>query len=48
MIKNNLKQDLTFAIIVGTSKTVTLPNGAETYAPGTPAPRRSRPSWTAS
>ena len=36
-IENNLRQDLVHAIIVGTGKTVTLPNGDETYAPGTPA-----------
>jgi hypothetical protein len=36
-VKDNLRQDFTHAIIVGTSKTVTLPNGAKTYAPGTPA-----------
>ena len=44
-IKDTLQQDLMQAIIVGTGKTVTLPGGAR---PMPPAPRRSRPSWTAS
>jgi hypothetical protein len=36
-IKDVLKQDLTDAIIAGTSKTVTLPNGTQGWALGTPA-----------
>jgi hypothetical protein len=37
VIKKALQQDLAHAIIVGTSKTVTSPNGQEIYAAGTPA-----------
>ena len=36
-IKDALQQDLAQALIMGTGKTVTLPNGEEIYAPGTPA-----------
>jgi hypothetical protein len=36
-IKPGLQQDLVHAILVGGSKTVALPDGGETWAPGTPA-----------